>query len=185
LNGRRTAGALLCIVLAGLAGALLSCKSSTPKPPTAGPAVAKPQDQPTDLPIANGYKVTMDYRILRPDNTVIDIGKEPLSFIQGKHDIVTAAIEEAVAGMKAGERKYIHLTPEQVFGPYDENKKITVKREQLRADAKVGGLVKRKNGDKAKIVDLSDSSAVLDFNMHALTGPDLLYDVTILKVERP
>ena len=183
MKRRIGAWVLLYALLAGLSGTMLSCKSGA-KPPAGSSPSAKAPDQDSTLPIANGDKVTMDYRILRPDDTVIDIGKEPLSFIQGKQKIVPADIEASVAGMKVGERKRIPLTAEQAFGPYDESKKITVKREQLRPDAKAGGLVQRKDGTRARIVDLSDSSAVLDFNMHALTGPNLVYAITILKVEK-
>jgi FKBP-type peptidyl-prolyl cis-trans isomerase 2 len=183
MKRRIGAWVLLYALLAGLFGTMVSCKSGA-KPPAGSSPSAKAPGQDSALPIANGDKVTMDYRILRPDDTVIDVGKEPLSFTQGKQKIVSAALEAAVAGMKVGERKRIPLTPDQVFGPYDESKKITVKREQLRADAKVGGLVQRKDGTRARIVDLSDSSAVLDFNPHALAGKDLVFEVTILKVEK-
>jgi FKBP-type peptidyl-prolyl cis-trans isomerase 2 len=184
MKRRIGAWVLLYALLAGLSGTMLSCKSSA-RPPAGSSPSAKTPDQDSALPIANGDKVTMDYRILRPDDTVIDIGKEPLSFTQGKQKIVPAALEAALAGMKVGERKRIPLTADQAFGPYDESKKITVKREQLPPNAKVGGHVKtRKDGVPATIVDLSDSSAVLDFNRHALTGPNLVYDITILKVEK-
>jgi FKBP-type peptidyl-prolyl cis-trans isomerase 2 len=47
----------------------------------------------------------------------------------------------------------------------------------------VGSSVKTKDGHVARIVDLSDSSAVLDFN-HPLAGKNLVFEVTILKVEK-
>ena len=183
MNKRIGAWVLLYALLASLAGTMLSCKSSA-KPPAVSSTPAKTPDQDSALPIADGYKVTMDYSIVLLGNIVAanTVGKEPLSFVQGKHEI-WPALETAVAGMKAGERKSIPLTPEQTFGPYDESKKITVKREQLPADAKVGGLVSTKDGRRAKIVDLSAGSAALDFN-HPLAGKDVVFDVTILKVEK-
>jgi FKBP-type peptidyl-prolyl cis-trans isomerase 2 len=175
---------LLYALLAGLSGTMLSCKSSA-KPPAGSSPSAKAQDQNSALTIVNGDKVTMDYSIILPDNTVVasSVGKEPLSFTQGKREIVSEAFEAALAGMKVGERKSIPLKPDQAFGPYDEKKKIPVKREQLPADVKMGGLVKTKDGRVARIVDLSDSSAVLDFN-HPLAGKNLVFEVTILKVEK-
>jgi FKBP-type peptidyl-prolyl cis-trans isomerase SlyD len=184
MKRRIAAWVLLSTLLAGLSGTMLSCKSSA-KPPAVSSPSANAQDQDSALAIANGYKVTLDYSITLPDNTVAasSIGKEPLSFTQGKHEIAPAALETALAGMKVGERKSIPLKPDQAFGPYDESKKVAVKRAQLPADAKVGGLVSTKDGRKARIVDLSDSSAVLDFN-HPLAGKNLVFDVTILKVEK-
>jgi len=184
MKRRIAAWVLLYALLAGLSGTMLSCKSSA-KPPAVSSPSAKAQDQDSALTIANGYKVTLDYSITLPDNTVAasSIGKEPLSFTQGKHEIVSEAFEAALAGMKVGERKSIPLKPDQAFGPYDESKKVAVKREQLPADAKVGSSVKTKDGRVARIVDLSASSAVLDFN-HPLAGKNLVFEVTILKVEK-
>ncbi len=183
MKRRIGAWVLLYALLTGLSGTMLSCKSSA-KPPAGSSPSAKVQDQ-SALTIVNGDKVTMDYSIILPDKTVAasSIGKEPLSFTQGKREIVSEAFEAALAGMKVGERKSIPLKPDQAFGPYDEKKKIPVKREQLPADIKMGGLVKTKDGHVARIVDLSDSSAVLDFN-HPLAGKNLVFEVTILKVEK-
>lgn len=169
MNGRMIAWVLLYAMLAGLSGALLSCKS-TPKSP---------------LAVADGMKVTMDYTITLPDKSVAlsTVGKGPVSFVQGRHEILPS-LEIALAGMRPGEKKNVHLTPEQAYGPYDENKKRTVKIEQLPPGTKVGTKVRNKEGAIAHVVKISEDSAVLDFN-DQLAGKDLDYEVTIIKVEKP
>lgn len=169
MNGRIAVGVLLCVMLAGLSGAMVSCKSA-PKGPLAA---------------ADGMKVTMEFTITLPDNSVAftTVGKEPFSFIQGKHEILPS-LEIALAGMKPGEKKNVHLAPEQAYGAYDESKKRTVKVEQLPLGTKIGTKVRSKTGDIAHVVKIFDDSAIIDFN-DPFAGKDLLYEVTILKVEKP
>ena len=164
-------GVLLNTMLACASVVMLSCKSTPPAP--------------EKLKVADGMKITMAYTITLPDQTVAasNAGQEPLSYIQGRHEIFPT-LEAAVAGMWAGEKKVVPLTPDQAFGSYDEKKKFTVKREQLPHEAKVGTLVSTKEGLVAKIVGMTDTSAVLDFN-HPLAGKNLVFNVTVLKVEKP
>jgi FKBP-type peptidyl-prolyl cis-trans isomerase 2 len=169
VNSRVALRVLLCVVLAGWSGAILSCKSAPQSP----------------LATADGLKVTMDMTVMLPDKTVAlsTVGKEPLSFIQGKHDILPS-LEIALAGMKPGEKKTVHVPSEQAYGPYDEAKKRTVKLEQLPPGTKIGARVRSKDGAVARVVTISDGSVVIDFN-DPLAGKDLTYEITVLKVEKP
>ena len=170
MNGRTAVRVLLCVMLAGVSGALLSCKS-TPKGP---------------LAVADGMKVTMDLTITLPDKTVVDstVGKKPFSFIQGKHEN-WPSLEIALVGMIAGEKKTIALTADQAAGPYDESKRRTVKLEQLPPGTKVGTKIRSsKDGAIARVVKISGDSAEIDSN-EDLAGKDLVVSVTILKVEKP
>lgn len=170
MNGRIAARMLLCVILAGLSGAMVSCKSA-PKAP---------------LAVADGLKVTMDMTITLPDKTVVDstIGKKPFSFIQGKNEN-WPSLEIALRGMTAGEKKTIHLTADQAAGPYDESKRRTVKLEQLPLGTKVGTKVRSKEtGAEAYVVKISGDSAEIDYN-DRLAGKDVIVEAAILKVEKP
>ena len=173
VNSRLAVRVLLCVVLAGVSGTLLSCKSSAAKTPA------------SPLPVAEGMKIAMEFTITLPDKSVAfsNVGKGPFFFIQGKHEILPS-LEIALAGMKPGEQKKVPLTADQAYGPYDENKKRTVKIEQLPPGAKVGTKVRSKDGEIAHVVKVSEDSAVIDFN-DPLAGKDLTYEVIILKVEKP
>lgn len=171
MTGRVAARVLLGIVLASVAGTLLSCKS-TPKGP---------------LAVTDGLKVTMDMTItILPDKSVAlsTVGKKPFSFIQGKHEH-WPSLEIALAGMTAGQKKTIPLTADQAAGPYDESKRRTVKLGQLPPGTRVGTKVRSKeSGAEARVVKISGDSAEIDYN-DFLAGKDLIVDVTILKVEKP
>lgn len=165
---------LLCVMLAGMAGATTSCKSA-------------PQGPPAPLVIADGMKVTMDYTITTlPDKAVAlsTIGKKPITMTQGKHEIFPG-MEMALAGMTAGEKKTITLTADQAAGPYDDSKRRTVKMEQLPPGTKVGAKVRsRESGAEARVVKISGDTAEIDSN-DPLAGKDLVVEATILKVEKP
>ena len=169
MNSRIAARWLLCVMLAGLAGSMVSCKS-TPKIP---------------LAVADGMKVTMNMTVTLPDRTVVSTeGKKPILFTQGTHEN-WPGLEMAVAGMKPGEKKTITLMAEEAAGPYDESKKRTVKLEHLPLGAKVGTKVRSKeNGMIARVVKISGDEAVIDSN-NEFAGKDLVVSVTILKVEKP
>jgi len=163
---------LLCVMLAGMAGAMASCKSA-------------PQGPPAPLVIADGMKITMDMAVTLPDKTVEStVGKKPVTFTQGKHAI-WPSLEIALVGMRAGEKKIIALAADQAAGPYDDSKRRTVKMEQLPPGTKVGAKVRsRESGAEARVVKISGDTAEIDSN-DPLAGKDLIVEVTILKVEKP
>ncbi len=171
MNTPTAARVLLCVVLAGVSGALVSCKSTSKGP----------------LAVADGLKVTMDYTITTlPDKAVAlsTVGKKPITMTQGKHEIFPS-MEMALAGMTAGEKKTIQLRADQAAGPYDESKRRTVKLEQLPPGSKVGTRIRsRETGAEAHVVKIAGDTAEIDFN-DLLAGKDLLVEVTIVKVEKP
>jgi len=174
VNGRIPARVLLCVMLAGMAGATTSCKSA-------------PKGPPVPLAIADGMTVTMDYTITTlPDKAIVlsTIGKKPITMTQGKHEIFPG-MEMALAGMTAGEKKTIQLRADQAAGPYDESKRRTVKLEQLPPGSKVGTRIRsRETGAEAHVVKITGETAEIDFN-DLLAGKDLVVEATILKVEKP
>ena len=86
--------------------------------------------------------------------------------------------------MKAGEEKKVELSAEEGFGPYDVNKQKTVPKSDLPAGTKKGEVLKDHAGQPATVSQLSDSSAVMDYN-HPLAGKPLVVQLKILKVENP
>jgi FKBP-type peptidyl-prolyl cis-trans isomerase 2 len=132
-------------------------------------------------PIKEGSNVTLLYEITVPDGgyTVKDIGQ----FVQGEHQILPA-LEREVTGMTVGDKKEVKLSVEDGFGPYDENKKKTIPKTELPAGTKQGDLLEDGSGRPATVTEVSDSSAVLDYN-HPLAGKPVVVELTILKVEDP
>jgi FKBP-type peptidyl-prolyl cis-trans isomerase 2 len=132
--------------------------------------------------IVEGSKVTLQYVATVPGSTGVDYGNVS-EYIQGQHQIFPA-LEQEVVGMKPGEEKKIELSPEEGFGPHDDRKKMNIPKTLLPFGAKEGDVVKNDVGELATVAELSDTSAVLDYN-HPLAGKPLIVQLKILKVENP
>jgi FKBP-type peptidyl-prolyl cis-trans isomerase 2 len=153
-----------------------SIGAKTPQIPTSRPQTAEtPQ-------IVDGSKVTLQYVARVPDSTGIDYGNIS-EFIQGRHEIFPA-LEREVVGMKPGEEKSVRLSPEEGFGPHDDGKKLNVPKTLLPFGAKEGDILRNDVGELATVAEVSDTTAVLDYN-HPLAGKPLVVKVKILKVENP
>ncbi|HJT22597.1 MAG TPA: FKBP-type peptidyl-prolyl cis-trans isomerase [Nitrospira sp.] len=131
--------------------------------------------------IVDGSRVTMMYHITVPGENFE--ARDVSQFIQGRHQLLPT-LEREVTGMKSGEEKQVRLSPEQGFGPYDEQKKKVIPRSQLPAGAKAGDMVRDQSDNHATVTQLSDSSAVLDYN-HPLAGKPLNVMLKILQVDGP
>jgi FKBP-type peptidyl-prolyl cis-trans isomerase 2 len=132
--------------------------------------------------IVDGSIVTLLYQITVPGNvpsTYRDVSK----FVQGEHQILPI-LERAVIGMKPGEKKKMKLEADEAFGPYDAKKQKTVPRSELPERVKTGDILEDRAGKPVTIKEISDSSAVLDYN-HPLAGKVLIVEVRILSVENP
>ena len=94
------------------------------------------------------------------------------------------ALERVVTGMKSGDEKKVDLPPDQGFGPYDPNKKKTVSRAELPGGTKEGDILEDRAGNTATVAQLSDSSAVMDYN-HPLAGKPISVKIKVLRVDNP
>jgi FKBP-type peptidyl-prolyl cis-trans isomerase 2 len=141
-------------------------------PPTARAGV--------DSQVSDGTKVVLAFTITSPEtNTVIP--NNVREFVSGRHEIFPA-VEKALTGMKSGEEKRIDLQPDEAFGSYDAAKKVQVNRDVLPPDAGPGTILKSSNGILLTVVEVQDTSAVIDYN-HPLAGKHVVLDVKILEVQ--
>jgi FKBP-type peptidyl-prolyl cis-trans isomerase 2 len=134
------------------------------------------------LQIVEGSTVTLQYVATVPGSTGIDYGNIS-EFIQGRHEIFPA-LEQEVVGMKPGEEKTVELRPEEGFGTHDDGKKMNVPKTELPPGVKEGDVVQNDLGNFATVAEVSDTTAVLDYN-HPLAGKPLVVQMKILKVENP
>ena len=132
--------------------------------------------------IIDGSKVTLLYHITVPGQDGYEV-RDVSQFVQGQHEMLPA-LERVVTGMKTGEERKVELSPEQGFGPYDANKKKTIPRTELPGETKEGDILADSTGQPATVTQLSDSSAVIDYN-HPLAGKPLSVKVKILRVDDP
>ncbi len=137
-----------------------------------------------DLAVADGFVVTLEYTLTLPDQTVVDsnVGKDPLMFTQGAHQILTG-LEKALVGMRAGQSKRVEVSAMEGFGPYSMRARIEVEKSHVPADVKPGMMLQSADGRPAKVLRVDEKTVVLDLN-HPLAGKNLVFDVKVLKVEK-
>jgi FKBP-type peptidyl-prolyl cis-trans isomerase 2 len=137
----------------------------------------------TSVPITDGSKVTLLYQITVPGDERIEV-RDLSQFIQGQHQMLPA-LEQAVSGMRRGEKTEVKLNEDQAFGAYDSKKKTVVPTKELPAGVKAGDIIEdRRTGQQATITQMSETDAVMDYN-HPLAGKPLLVTLTILDVDTP
>ena len=134
-----------------------------------------------DVPITEGAKVTIAITMTVPDSN-LRFPEKVSEYVAGQHQTLPT-IEASLTGMKSGERKRVDLQAGEAFGPYDQKKRITVRREQLPPDVAAGSIYQTPEGQPFTITALSDTAAEVDLN-HPLAGKPLVLDVKILKVEQ-
>ncbi len=138
------------------------------------------------LEIADGLRVTLEYSVILPDKTIADstVGKEPFSYTHGENQISPAALEKGLTGLKAGDQKRISLAAAEAYGPYEQKKKVKVPKVNVPPETKVGSVLQTQDGLTATVLAVGGDAVVLDMN-HPLAGKNLVFDVKILKVEKP
>jgi FKBP-type peptidyl-prolyl cis-trans isomerase 2 len=145
---------------------------------SSGAADSRPVDS---RPISDGSKVTVLYQITVPGDERFEV-RDLSQFVQGQHEMLPA-LEQAVSGMKRGDKTEVKLSENQAFGAYDSNKKTIVPTRELPSGVKTGDIIEdRKTGKQATITQMSETDAVMDYN-HPLAGKPLLVSLTILEVE--
>jgi FKBP-type peptidyl-prolyl cis-trans isomerase 2 len=135
--------------------------------------------------VSDGMVVTLEYTLALPDKTVLEsnAGQKPVTYVHGKHEIIPG-LEKALAGMKAGDKKHVTVAAEEAYGLYDDRKKVTVPKDKVPSEAKVGTRLRAQNGQEVKVLAIEQNSVVLDIN-HPLAGKTLVFDLHVLKVEQP
>ena len=131
-------------------------------------------------------KVTLNYK-LTVDGEVVDSseGKDPFTYNHGEGEIVPG-LEEALEGMKEGEKKSISVPPEKGYGEANPDAMQKVPRAAFQGGGElaVGEMVLGQAGGhefQAKIVALDDEEVTLDLN-HPLAGKTLEFQVEIMAV---
>lgn len=113
--------------------------------------------------------------------------KEPLTFTLGNGQVIQG-FEDALLGMKVGEKKRITLPPEQAYGQPDEKNIREVPRDMLPQEItpKVGlPLILQMSGAivPAVITKVNNDTITIDFNP-PLAGKTLIFDIELLEIQR-
>ncbi len=138
--------------------------------------------------ISEGSNVAIEFTIYLKDGSVFGGNSEedPLIYQQGQGQI-PAALENALAGLKADDRKKVTLTPEQAYGPVNPDAYVDVEIDRIPEDARTVGaglIVNDPNGNRrfVKVHEIKEDTIVIDLN-HPLAGKEITFDVHVLTVE--
>jgi len=153
---------------------------------------ARPTNQAVTLKpgsaIQEGSIVSIEYTLTDEAGKVIDtnVGKEPLSYMQGAGQIV-AGLERELTGLKIGEQKKVQVKPEEGYGMPDEKAFRELPKEELPVEAqKVGTMLMSKSSDgrgrPVRVHQVKEKTIVVDFN-HPLAGKTLNFDVKIKNIQ--
>ncbi|MCZ6887812.1 MAG: peptidylprolyl isomerase [Gammaproteobacteria bacterium] len=141
-----------------------------------------------DLAIGPNTEVTLHFSILLGTGEEVDTTRrgKPARFTVGDGRLLEG-FERALFGMKAGDDEQLEIRASDGFGERNAENVRRLPRSDFAADAALeAGLVISFNtpdGDLAGVVRALDGTTVeVDFN-HPLAGRDLVFDVSILRVE--
>jgi FKBP-type peptidyl-prolyl cis-trans isomerase 2 len=156
-----------------------------------GPNTAPPTSAITLKPgsvVQDGSIVGIEYTLTDDTGKVIDtnVGKEPLTYIQGAGQIVKG-LERELNGLKTGDEKKVQVKPEDGYGLPNEKAFQEIPRDKVPAEAqKAGTMLMTKSADgrvmPIRVHEVKDKTVVVDFN-HPLAGKTLHFDVKIKDIK--
>ncbi len=143
--------------------------------------------------IQKNDKVTITYTGKLENGTTFQTTteSEPLVITIGNLD-VPPSLEQAIIGMSIGDKKLVKLEPDEGYGPRRKDLLQTLNRNAMSASIspQVGMILSlkvEKNGQEhpvpATVVEVNKDTVVVDYN-HPLSGHNLLYDITVISIEK-
>jgi FKBP-type peptidyl-prolyl cis-trans isomerase 2 len=134
-----------------------------------------------------GDVVKVNFTCAFDDGAVLDssMGKAPLQLTIGKSGFLEA-FEKAIIGMEPGEKKSLRITAEEAYGPYKDELRQVLKREQFPGDILPEPGMKFKfrqeNDEKEiRVVEVNETGVTLDANP-PLAGKNLLFDIELVDI---
>ncbi len=137
-----------------------------------------------------GDTVLVHYTGMLDDGTVFDssIDRDPIKFTIGDQTVIRG-VEDAVVGLRVGEKKKVVIGPEDAYGPHLKDKVAVVDRSQLPDDLepRTGTILKGRSPKGTimlTITDVTEDQVTLDAN-HPLAGKQLTFELEIMEISRP
>lgn len=138
--------------------------------------------------VEKGNFVTVEYEGKLEDGSVFDSTEkhgEPLSFEAGVGQMIRG-FDNAVLGMKVGEKKKVTLSPQEAYGEYNPTYVLNIPKENFPPEIKEGmmiGLPTPMGQIPAVIKKISESEVTLDLNS-PLAGKTLIFDIKIINISK-
>lgn len=140
-----------------------------------------------DTRIAQGSQVSLHFSVSLENGMEIDNTRsrsEPVSLTIGDGNLLEG-FEKALLGLRAGDRRTVHLPPEDAFGPWNPDNIQTFDTVKFGARPELNQVVEFE--DKAKttlagvVKSVNDDVTEVDFN-HPLAGRNVVFEVEIARV---
>lgn len=142
----------------------------------------------TDVRIGPDRQVTLHFALKLESGEVVDstFDKQPATFNVGDGNLLPG-FEQAIYGLKAGDKRSLPISPEQGFGQGNPQNIQVMPRSQFQdMELSEGLLVIFNDAANAELPGVvktfDDSQVTIDFN-HPLAGKALSFDVEIIEVK--
>ncbi len=131
----------------------------------------------------DGDMVSINYTGKLEDNSVFDAskGRGPLKFEVGTDKIIPG-MNNAVRGMKVGEKKTVTIPPTEAYGNKNDKLIFDIPLKQLPQGVKAGSKLMNPQGHPVTVKEIKGENAVLDAN-HFLAGKTLIFDIEMVSIE--
>ena len=127
--------------------------------------------------VMDNFVVTLDYTLIVEDEVLESTDEsEPIEFIQGIGQIIPG-LEEALYGMKVGEKKTVVIEPEDAYGAYDQDSLEVARKDEFSEEIPldVGTFLDLRDDEgnvlSAQVIEEDQETVTLDFN-HPLAGKE-------------
>jgi peptidylprolyl isomerase len=143
----------------------------------------------TTTTINPGDSVTLHYKGTLEDGTVFDSSHdrgEPITVTAGTGQLISG-FDTALTGMGAGETKTFTVSPEEAYGPRDENATTTLNKSIFPDDFTfTENMTVPLQGPQggpilATLTEITGDSIVADLN-HPMAGKDLTFEVEVITI---
>lgn len=148
-----------------------------------GPALYGADETAVDV----GKKVTFQYSLV-VDGKPFEDGQsnQPKEIVYGQGALIPA-VESAMKGMKAGERKELTLEPLEAFGEINPDAVVEVPKTRFKEKKLKKGTVYALKDPEGRVIngmitDVKRKSVVMDFN-HPLAGKVIVMNLQIISVQ--
>ena len=141
------------------------------------------------MKVTTGHNVNVHYKGTLADGTVFDNSRargQTINFQVGSGRMISG-FDNAVIGMSVGDTKSVTLSPEDAYGPRNDQAMQNVPRTAFADDFEfeIGGTVQGSGPMGqflAKIVEVNDQTVTLDMN-HPLAGQSLNFEIELVSVD--
>ncbi|MCP4724698.1 MAG: peptidylprolyl isomerase [bacterium] len=134
-----------------------------------------------------GDVVKVHYTGRLDEKTIFDTSddRDPLEFKIGEGNLI-AGFENAVKGLKVGEKVTISIPQEEAYGPYRKELVQDVEKTQFPENVvpEVGRQLQISQGDQQMVVTITgikEDTITLDAN-HPLAGKELIFDLELIEI---